>query len=1103
MSHPTLRMKWLSGILAAYLMLIVYAPVSMAAETQQTQTNEVGSTAANTDPGTINAQSYSDIPDHAWYAEAVNEWIARGILSLQPGDEFKPQFVTSRGDFAFLLAYSLGLAPSAKSGTFKDMPDGELAGYIAALQEAGLTHGYPDGTFRPNLPVTRAEAASWIAAAKKLTLEPQTSSPFRDVPPTSWYSSAVDALASTGIIFGKTKDRFAPGDSIARAETIALLYRSFYQSFLIQDIQGDDKIIIDGHAYRAGDSVKGIFQSSNLAVLHNAAIQFTHHGDTILSVENLHIGYKDALAGPNESLVFNAEGNAINGMVIVNADQVTLANLEVKGDLLLTPAFQTNFMAYDVLVRGETVYLEDTDRPKSQIANLEFQKSDLGKLVLENSANVKQVHVVPDQVSKNSKDEVRVLGSSSPLICQNNCSVVPVPRGQGLSPGLYVQVIDGLIHLTNPAGAGNLNFSAGQFGYTPSFKQPPIVVPRNPGMQFQPPPAFNTTGGNRPSTNRDPLKLKCDNVNCNVEAFVNSQVDTSLTGSISTVTVHAGASLQYLGSTPIDTLILGDSNTTGGASFTGSTNIEHVTVKGKGGKVDLNLKGTIGTLETTGNSQLNLTGSATIGNLIVPPGVDPISLFTNPSFLSIVSAINGKSTAPPVTTPSPVTPTPLPDTTSPNGISELTTAVQKIGSTIVATLTINDADAAAQGVNHYRVFVTAADANATMLDSYQQVTSAGAVDINLADLVGGAITPLDGQVIHFTVVAYDAAGNSSVPATNDMATVTWDRSGPSNVGMSVSFNDTDGRANFIGGTINVSRAIDQTAINPVDVAAILVKVTNGASNEWFSRMQEIGVLTTLTIDLPTTSIADFTNLQVTLTPVDSFGNQGTAVSHAVTDWAVPVPTQLAQNGAFSDTDQMFSIGGTLTWVAQNETDIESYEVYFLNSSDAKVGSAIASVNQGSEYAVSIPEHTAIPLEATQFGIYSKNAGGESEIAAKVMIFNDTGPPNGVNVLSVVQSNLTHATLTFTDPDADDQGVAYYKVFVGIGSETTSNFTEVSASAGGNATDIDLSLFNKGGNLVDGAMVYFTVVAVNQHGDSIPTITDKATVVWVVPVSGEA
>lgn len=65
----------------------------------------------------------------------------------------------------------------------------------------------------------------------------------------------------------------------------------------------------------------------------------------------------------------------------------------------------------------------------------------------------------------------------------------PVPGAK--APGLYVQVLDGMIHLTN--GGGSQSFTAGQFGYTASFVQPPVVLPANPGIQFTPPPTFSSS----------------------------------------------------------------------------------------------------------------------------------------------------------------------------------------------------------------------------------------------------------------------------------------------------------------------------------------------------------------------------------------------------------------------------------------------------------------------------------------------------------------------------------------------------------------------------------------------------------------------------------
>ncbi|CAN7184427.1 FecR family protein [Pseudoduganella sp. LjRoot289] len=68
---------------------------------------------------------------------------------------------------------------------------------------------------------------------------------------------------------------------------------------------------------------------------------------------------------------------------------------------------------------------------------------------------------------------------------------LPPPPSSGTPrlPGLYVQVLDGLIHVTNPGGTSN--FAAGQFGYTASPSKPPVIVPVNPGIRFTPPPAFN------------------------------------------------------------------------------------------------------------------------------------------------------------------------------------------------------------------------------------------------------------------------------------------------------------------------------------------------------------------------------------------------------------------------------------------------------------------------------------------------------------------------------------------------------------------------------------------------------------------------------------
>ncbi|MFB9291084.1 FecR domain-containing protein [Pseudoduganella plicata] len=77
--------------------------------------------------------------------------------------------------------------------------------------------------------------------------------------------------------------------------------------------------------------------------------------------------------------------------------------------------------------------------------------------------------------------------------------------------GLYLQVLDGMIHVANAAGAAS--FAAGQFGHVPGLTLPPVAVPADPGMRFAPPPAFSAPEGpNAPGRGgaRPPAAVDCE-----------------------------------------------------------------------------------------------------------------------------------------------------------------------------------------------------------------------------------------------------------------------------------------------------------------------------------------------------------------------------------------------------------------------------------------------------------------------------------------------------------------------------------------------------------------------------------------------------------------
>ena len=102
-------------------------------------------------------------------------------------------------------------------------------------------------------------------------------------------------------------------------------------------------------------------------------------------------------------------------------------------------------------------------------------------------------YISPDEQAEGGAP-VLVAMADTPVT--NDAGPMLVAQASGLTAGLYVHVLDGAINLSNQGGSRS--FSAGQFGFTPNFKTPPIVLPSNPGIQFTPPPSFTSSSG--PST---------------------------------------------------------------------------------------------------------------------------------------------------------------------------------------------------------------------------------------------------------------------------------------------------------------------------------------------------------------------------------------------------------------------------------------------------------------------------------------------------------------------------------------------------------------------------------------------------------------------------
>ena len=119
------------------------------------------------------------------------------------------------------------LVAAAATAHFSDVSSaGWAAPYIDTLLAAGAMSGYPDGTFRPDQPMTRAEFVKVLDLVLGLTPSSAHAAPFADVPPSAWYAPYVTAAVGAGLVQGMSPTTFAPGAPVTREEAAVLVARA-------------------------------------------------------------------------------------------------------------------------------------------------------------------------------------------------------------------------------------------------------------------------------------------------------------------------------------------------------------------------------------------------------------------------------------------------------------------------------------------------------------------------------------------------------------------------------------------------------------------------------------------------------------------------------------------------------------------------------------------------------------------------------------------------------------------------------------------------------------------------------------------------------------
>lgn len=182
-----------------------------------------------------NKVNFTDISSvQSWAGRQIEVVAAKGAIEGKAAGVFAPKDSVTRAEFAKMLVRALNLENTYAVESFTDVNNTDwFAPYVAAATEEGIIYGRTSSTFAPHEKISRAEMATMISRALKVTqnITDENNSDgilkqFADEDQIGKsYRQAVAFATSKGLVVG-SNGKFNPKDNATRAEAAVMIYRT-------------------------------------------------------------------------------------------------------------------------------------------------------------------------------------------------------------------------------------------------------------------------------------------------------------------------------------------------------------------------------------------------------------------------------------------------------------------------------------------------------------------------------------------------------------------------------------------------------------------------------------------------------------------------------------------------------------------------------------------------------------------------------------------------------------------------------------------------------------------------------------------------------------
>ena len=183
--------------------------------------------------------NFADVPEGYWAKVPIENTGTVGLVEGYPDGTFKPERALTRAELATLLVRAKGLKiPERRAKKiFKDVKNDHWAAkYIEVAQKAGLVEGYPDRSFRPNNKINKVEGITVLVRFDNLRLAQVYEKPYWDISANHWAAKYIQAAKDAGMLSYIERNQLQPKANLARSEAVEMLSKTSLAGNEIKDL---------------------------------------------------------------------------------------------------------------------------------------------------------------------------------------------------------------------------------------------------------------------------------------------------------------------------------------------------------------------------------------------------------------------------------------------------------------------------------------------------------------------------------------------------------------------------------------------------------------------------------------------------------------------------------------------------------------------------------------------------------------------------------------------------------------------------------------------------------------------------------------------------